>query len=67
MIRRSSGRAIKDEQSEQRLFKRRAWSGFVLIALLLLVLLSRYVWLQIFAFDSLGCQKSQEIGPLIHQ
>lgn len=52
MIRRSSGRAIKDEQSEQRLFKRRAWSGFVLIALLLLVLLSRYVWLQIFAFDS---------------
>ena len=52
MIGYSSGRAIKDEQDEQRLFRRRAWSGFIIIALLLLVLLSRYIWLQIFAFDS---------------
>jgi len=45
-------RAIKDEQDEQRLFEHRAWVGFVCITLCLLALLGRYVWLQVFAFDS---------------
>jgi penicillin-binding protein 2 len=45
-------RAIKDERDEQRLFENRAWVGFVVIALCILVLLGRYVWLQVFAFES---------------
>jgi len=45
-------RAIKNEQDEQRLFENRAWVGFVIIVLCILALLGRYVWLQIFAFDS---------------
>ncbi|MGA9573182.1 MAG: penicillin-binding protein 2 [Lysobacterales bacterium] len=44
-------RAIKNEQDEQRLFTQRAWVGFVIIALCILALLVRYVWLQVFAFD----------------
>jgi len=45
-------RAIKDERDELRLFKHRAWIGFICIALCILALLGRYVWLQVFAFDS---------------
>jgi len=45
-------RAIKDERDERRLFENRAWVGFAVIAVLMLALLGRYVWLQIFAFDS---------------
>lgn len=52
MIRNTTGRAIKDEQEEQRLFEGRAWTGFLIIALCVLALLARYVWLQVFAFDS---------------
>ena len=52
MIRFASESAIKDEQDEQRLFNRRARIGFLIIVLFLLGLLGRYVWLQIFAFDS---------------
>ena len=44
--------AIKDERDERRLFEVRAWVGFVCIVLLMLALLGRYVWLQVFAFDS---------------
>lgn len=52
MIAYKGRRAIKDEQEERRLFENRAWVGFVVIALCILALLGRYVWLQIFAFDS---------------
>ena len=52
MISYKGHRAIKDERDEQRLFENRAWVGFVVIALCILALLGRYVWLQIFAFDS---------------
>jgi len=45
-------RAIKDERDERRLFEHRAWVGFICIVLCLLGLLGRYVWLQVFAFDS---------------
>jgi len=45
-------RAIKDEWAEQRLFENRAWVGFFVIVLCILGLLGRYVWLQVFAFDS---------------
>jgi len=43
--------AIKEERDEQWLFLQRAWLGFVIIALCILALLGRYVWLQIVAFD----------------
>lgn len=52
MIRFASDSAIKNEHDERQLFNRRAWTGFLIIALLMVVLLGRYVWLQIFAFDS---------------
>jgi penicillin-binding protein 2 len=45
-------RAIKVERDEQRMFSSRAWIGFVIISVFMLALLSRYVWLQIFAFDN---------------
>jgi penicillin-binding protein 2 len=48
----SGNRAIKDQRDERRLFEKRAWTGFIIIAILMLALLSRYVWLQVFAFDS---------------
>lgn len=44
--------AIKDERDERRLFEQRAWVGFIVITLCILALLGRYVWLQVFAFDS---------------
>lgn len=52
MIRITSDHAIKDERDEQRLFDRRAWTGFLIITLLMLLLLSRYVWLQVISFDN---------------
>jgi penicillin-binding protein 2 len=48
----AGNRAIKDQRDERRLFEKRAWTGFIIIAILMLALLSRYVWLQVFAFDS---------------
>lgn len=52
MISYSGNRVIKDERDEKYLFRQRAWVGFFIICLLMLALLSRYVWLQFFAFDS---------------
>ena len=52
MISYKGHRAIKDERDEQRLFEHRAWVGFIIIVLCILALLVRYVWLQIYAFDS---------------
>jgi len=44
-------RAIKDQWLEQQLFVRRAWFGFFIIILCTLALFSRFVWLQVLAFD----------------
>jgi len=52
MMKFSGVRDIKDEQEEQRLFKRRAWTGFLIICLCMLVLLGRFFCLQIISFDS---------------
>ena len=52
MIRNTPDRVIKDEREEQRLFESRAWIGFFIISFCVLALLGRYVWLQVFAFDS---------------
>ena len=52
MISYAGKRAIKDERDERRLFDQRAWTGFIIIVLLMLALLSRYVWLQIYAYDN---------------
>ena len=65
MIRFKGHRAIKDEQ---RLFENRAWVGFVVIALCILALLGRYVWLQIFAFDSFSTRSqnnSVAVTPVV--
>ena len=51
MISYKTKHAIKDERDEQWLFGQRAWLGFAIIALCILALLGRYVWLQIIAFD----------------
>ena len=51
MISNSANRAIKDERGERQLFKSRAKIGLIIIALFMLALLGRYVWLQIYAFD----------------
>ena len=52
MISYKGHRAIKDERDEQQLFAHRAWVGFIVITFCILALLGRYVWLQVFAFDS---------------
>ena len=51
MISYKTSHTIKDERDELWLFAKRAWLGFAIIALCILALLGRYVWLQIFAFD----------------
>ena len=51
MISYKGHRAIKDERDEQQMFARRAWVGLIIIAVCILALLGRYVWLQVFAFD----------------
>jgi len=48
----SHERAIKDQREEQRLFIRRAWFGFFTITFFTLALFSRFIWLQVLAFDS---------------
>jgi len=48
----SHHRAIKDQHEEQQMFSRRAWLGFFIITFCLVALFSRFVWLQIVAFDS---------------
>jgi len=47
----SGKRAIKDEREERQLFESRAKIGLIIIALFMLALLFRYVWLQVYAFD----------------
>lgn len=44
--------AIKEPRDEQRLFARRARIAFAVIVLCILALLSRYVWLQVFAHEN---------------
>jgi len=44
--------AIKDQRDERRLFERRARIAFAIIALCILALLSRYVWLQVFSHEN---------------
>ena len=51
MISYSGNRAIKNEREERQLFESRAKIGLILIALFMLALLGRYVWLQVYAFD----------------
>ena len=52
MISYTHHRAIKDQREERQLFIRRAWIGFFIISFFLLALFSRFIWLQILAFDS---------------
>jgi len=45
-------RALKDPREEQELFDSRAWAGLLIISFLMLALLSRYLWLQVYSFES---------------
>lgn len=68
MISYKGHRAIKDERDERRLFENRAWVGFAIIALFMLALLLRYVWLQIFAFDSFSTRSENNrvaVRPIV--
>lgn len=44
-------KAIKDEHDEQQLFRRRAWIGFIVVAVMLGLLGTRYAWLQLWKHD----------------
>ncbi len=44
--------AIKNQRQEQQLFESRAWTGFIIIVLCMLALLGRYVWLQVYSYES---------------
>lgn len=47
-----SGRSdLKDARDEKQLFDQRAWIAFLAILLLLIALLGRYVWLQVYSHD----------------
>ncbi len=52
MIAYSNEHTIKDQRDEQRLFKRRARAAFFIIVVSILALLSRFVWLQVFAHEN---------------
>ena len=52
MISYTRNRALKNDRDEQRLFKNRAWVGLFIISIFMLALIGRYIWLQVFAFDS---------------
>ncbi|MEE4175078.1 MAG: penicillin-binding protein 2 [Xanthomonadales bacterium] len=44
-------RVLKNDLEEQRLFRRRAWIGFIGIVVLVALLASRYAWLQLWEHD----------------
>ena len=50
---------IKDERGEAQLFRVRALTGFVLIMLALLVLASRFFWLQVVQHDEYAARSTQ--------
>lgn len=52
MKRFAAGRAIKDQQQEQRLFSRRAKIGYLIITACILVLLGRFFYLQVLSYGS---------------
>jgi len=45
-------RAIKNERDERNLFEGRAWTGLLIISFCMLALIGRYVWLQIYSYES---------------
>ena len=51
MISYTSERAIKDSRDEQQLFDRRASIGFIIIVLIMVDMLGRYAWLQIYSYE----------------
>ena len=68
MISYKGRRAIKDEREEQQLFERRAWVGFAIIFLCVLALIGRYVWLQIYAYDSFSTRSENNrvsVRPIV--
>jgi len=64
----SNEHTIKDQRDEQRLFKRRARAAFFIIVVSILALLSRFVWLQIFAHENFATRSESNrvsIRPVI--
>jgi len=52
VIRHRADHALKDERDERKLFEGRAWTGLLIISFCLLALIGRYVWLQIYSYES---------------
>lgn len=52
MIRHGGHQTLKDEWQEKQIFRRRAWTGFLIICLCLLILIGRFFYLQVVEFDS---------------
>jgi penicillin-binding protein 2 len=54
-----SRRAVKDPVQESNLFRVRAAEGFLIIAISLLVLVGRYVWLQVLQHDAFSARADE--------
>ena len=68
VIGRSDTRSIKDSAEEQRLFERRARTGFAFVVVCLLALLGRYVWLQVIAYENFSTRSESNrvnVRPLV--
>jgi len=63
-----NGSALKDLPGEQLLFERRAMLGLLIIVLFMLLLLGRYAWLQLFAYESYATRSESNrvsVRPLV--
>ena len=52
MISYTNDRALKDAREELQLFDRRAWTSRIIITVVMLALLSRYLWLQVYSYEN---------------
>jgi len=60
--------AIKDQRQEQQLFVSRARTGLIIIAVCMLALLGRYIWLQVFSYEGFSTRSESNrvsIRPVV--
>lgn len=68
MIGYPASRALKDNPEEQRLFKRRARTAFIVIVFCIAALLGRYFWLQVIAYENFSTRSERNrvsVRPLV--
>ncbi|MGD8385436.1 MAG: penicillin-binding transpeptidase domain-containing protein, partial [Lysobacterales bacterium] len=61
-------RTLKDDHAERRLFVRRAKTGFAIVVICMLMLLSRYIWLQYTAHDNFSARSENnrvKVRPVV--